>query len=129
MRPAQLKQVIKALFQSKEKRPILLWGPPGCGKSQVCQQVAAELKVQYKDIRLPYCEPGDIKFPVVVDGRLNWVNSLFPEDRPGKPPFVGIVNLEELAQSTTIVQACTMQATLDRMVGDSVISPGAYFIA
>lgn len=129
MRPKDLKRLIVSLFDTEEKTPLFVWGPPGCGKSQIVKQVTKELGVSYKDIRLPYCEPGDIKFPIVKDGGLNWVNSMFPEDRPGQDPWRGMAVLEELPQATTAVQACVMQAVLDKQVGDSVISPGCMFVA
>jgi MoxR-like ATPase len=129
MRPKDLSRLLMSLFDTKEKRPTFIWGPPGCGKSQIVRQVAAALGVQYKDIRLPYCEPGDIKFPIVRDGGLSWVNSMFPEDRPGQEPWRGLAVLEELPQATAAVQASVMQAVLDKQVGDSVISPGCMFVA
>lgn len=125
MGPKDLKTLICSLYESKNKRPLFIWGPPGCGKSAIVRQACQDLEIEHLDIRLPYCEPGDIKFPVVVNGKLKWVNSMFPEDQK----FRGVATLEELPQSTPIVQSSIMQAVLDRRVGESVISPGCMFIA
>lgn len=126
MRPKDLKRLIMSLYDTPRKNPVFIWGPPGCAKSSVVQQIAQALGIEYLDVRMPYMEPGDIKFPVVQkDGGLKWLNSIFPED----PAWKGLVCLEELPQAPALIQASAMQATLDRRVGDSIISPGAMFIA
>jgi MoxR-like ATPase len=44
MRPAQITSVIEREFVSAREghhTPVMLWGPPGVGKSQMVAQVAA----------------------------------------------------------------------------------------
>jgi hypothetical protein len=77
------------------------------------------------DVRLIYCDPADLRFPIVEGGALRWVNSLFPEDRD----WEGIICLEELPQCPPLVQAAAMQLTLDRRVGDYVLPDGATIVA
>jgi hypothetical protein len=38
--------------------PIMVWGPPGVGKSQAFRQVCAEEKIGFLDVRLAQREPG-----------------------------------------------------------------------
>ncbi len=48
MRPSQLLTVLETEFQSVQLRqhtPVMLWGPPGVGKSQIVAQVAQKHQV------------------------------------------------------------------------------------
>ena len=45
----------------KLQRPIMMWGAPGIGKSDIVKQVADAHKREVIDIRLPLWEPTDIK--------------------------------------------------------------------
>ncbi len=125
MRPRDVKDVIQALYQTK--RAVFLWGPPGVGKSQIVQQAADALGIDYLDVRLPYHPPEDLKFPIVdVAGKsIQFISPLFPKD----PKWRGIIALEELPQSAPATQAVTMQVTLDRRCGDQPIPEGAMFVA
>ncbi|MGE5770407.1 MAG: ATPase, partial [Betaproteobacteria bacterium] len=45
MRPAQLLQVLETEFLSVTEgrhTPVMMWGPPGVGKSQMVSEVAAK---------------------------------------------------------------------------------------
>ena len=43
------------------QRPIMMWGAPGIGKSDIVKQIADSQKREVIDIRLPLWEPTDIK--------------------------------------------------------------------
>ena len=45
-----IKSVKKAM---KTNRPVMLWGPPGIGKSDIVHQIGAEQDRNVIDIRLP----------------------------------------------------------------------------
>ena len=45
----------------KLQRPIMMWGAPGIGKSDIVKQIADSEKREVIDIRLPLWEPTDIK--------------------------------------------------------------------
>lgn len=125
MRSKFLKKALRAAYRSRI--PSFMWGPPGVGKSAVVRQVAEELGVEFMDLRLLYHDPSDFKFPVVdvAERMVFWVNSIFPKD----PNWKGIICLEELPLCDRLLQAITMQATLDRMVGEYKIPAGASFVA
>ena len=42
------------------QRPIMVWGAPGIGKSDIVKQIGTESKREVIDIRLPLWEPTDI---------------------------------------------------------------------
>lgn len=122
MRPTDVARTLRALIPTKV--PIFLWGPPGVGKSALVKQAAADYG-EFWDLRLAYHDPSDLKFPVVQDGQLRWVCSLLPKD----PKWVGVICLEELAQSPPLMQAVTMQLTHDRRVGDYYLPENAVVVA
>jgi replication-associated recombination protein RarA len=55
MRPAHLLTILDREFRSTREghhTPVMLWGPPGVGKSQMVAQIAARHGVPMTDIRL-----------------------------------------------------------------------------
>ena len=55
MRPAMLRQILDTEFNSTlegHHTPVMLWGPPGVGKSQMVVQVGERHGVPVIDIRL-----------------------------------------------------------------------------
>jgi hypothetical protein len=110
--------------ETMRKRPVYISGPPGVGKSAIARLIASMLKEQFLDIRCLLHDPSDMKFPIVTDGKLTWVNSLFPKD----PEWRGIVCLEEIDKCDSMMQGALLQPTLDRRIGDHVIPDGVWFI-
>jgi len=125
MKPSDIIRTMQAI--SKAKPPVLLSGPPGVGKSQMCRQLASLLEGKFLDVRLIYHDPSDLKFPIadVQKRMIYWVNSLFPQDREWR----GIICLEELAQCPQLMHAAAMQITLDRRCGDYILPDGAWVVA
>ena len=76
MRPAKLLVVLDREFKSTESghhTPVMLWGPPGVGKSQMVAQVAEKHRVPVIDIRLSQMEPSDLRgIPFRVDEEVEW---------------------------------------------------------
>ena len=54
----EAKRIVLKAF--RKQRPIMLWGAPGIGKSDLVEQIATELNRDLIDIRLPLWEPTDI---------------------------------------------------------------------
>ncbi len=76
MRPAQLSFILDREFLSTaagHHTPVMLWGPPGVGKSQIVAQVAARHGVPVIDIRLSQMEPSDLRgIPFRVGDTVQW---------------------------------------------------------
>ena len=74
MRPAQLLTVLEREFQAAvhgQHTPVMLWGAPGVGKSQMVAQVAEHHGMPVIDIRLSQMEPSDLRgIPFRVDDRV-----------------------------------------------------------
>ena len=58
-RPVDAMAEIKHLI--KINRPVMIWGAPGIGKSDIVKQIGEIEKREVIDIRLPLWEPTDIK--------------------------------------------------------------------
>ena len=78
------------------KQPVMVWGGPGCGKSEVAQQVAAEGGRTYYDVRALLLDPVDLRgIPWRDDdNRTRWAPPDFLP--PTDSTALYLVNLEEL---------------------------------
>lgn len=102
------------------KQPLMLWGPPGAGKSQIISQAAKRLGVQVIDLRLSQMDPVDLRgIPALVDGLTVWATPAFlPRDGQG------ILFLDELPDASPSMQGACSQLILDRRLGDYVLPEG-----
>jgi DNA polymerase III delta prime subunit len=123
MGPNQALRALTATWQLK--RPLLLWGPPGVGKSSVVRQAAHELGVEFRDLRGSQLDPVDLRgVPFVKDGRAEWATpAFFP--RGGE----GILLLDEIDKAPSMVQAAFLQLVLDRSVGEYTLPEGWWVVA
>jgi hypothetical protein len=121
MRPAHLIRVLNREFTSTTEghhTPVMLWGPPGVGKSQMVAQVASRHQVPVIDIRLSQMEPSDLRgIPFRVDDRVEWaVPAILPNaERHGE---TGILFLDEINAAPPAVSAAAYQLILDRRLGE-----------
>ena len=127
LRPGELAEALSLLARSQQ--PVLVWGPPGSGKSQIAQQVANQDGYRYVDIRALLLDPVDLRgIPWRdEDGRTRWAPPSFlpPTDSTAS----WLLNLEELASCVPMVQAALYQLTLERKCGEYELPPGASIIA
>ena len=127
MRPAQLAFILDREFLSTaagHHTPVMLWGPPGVGKSQIVAQVAARHAVPVVDIRLSQMEPSDLRgIPFRVESRVEWaVPTLLPDAARHGP--AGILFLDEITSAPPAVSAAAYQLILDRRLGDYRVPDG-----
>ncbi len=127
MRPAQLLTVLDREFASTPEghhTPVMLWGPPGVGKSQMVAQIAARHGVPVTDIRLSQMEPSDLRgIPFRVGEQVEWaVPALLPDTRRHGPR--GILFLDEITSAPPAVSAAAYQLILDRRLGAYQVPDG-----
>jgi len=126
MFPSQVREIIeKAVDNPLAVQPLMLWGPPGIGKSAIPKQVAAERKIGFIDIRGPQLDPTDLRgIPTVQGDKAKWLPPTFlPQD--GR----GLLFLDELVSAPPLVQASMYQLCLDRYIGEYHLPDGWYVIA
>ena len=132
MRPAHLITVVEKeviATRSGHHTPVMLWGPPGVGKSQMVAQVAARQNVPLIDIRLSQMEPSDLRGIPFRDGdSVEWaIPSMLPDaERHGEK---GILFLDEITSAPPSVSAAAYQLILDRKLGDYEVPDGWAIIA
>ncbi len=127
MRPAQLQAVLDREFigaREGHHTPVMLWGPPGVGKSQIIAQVASRHGVTMIDIRLSQMEPSDLRgIPFRVDNRVEWaVPAMLPDIERHGPE--GVLFLDEITSAPPSVSAAAYQLILDRRLGAYEVPDG-----
>lgn len=127
MRPAQLLTVLDREFLSAREghhTPVMLWGPPGIGKSQIIAQVAKRHAAPMIDIRLSQMEPTDLRgIPFRIENRVEWaIPSMLPDAERHGPN--GILFLDEITSAPPSVSAAAYQLILDRRLGEYEVPPG-----
>ncbi len=127
MRPANVTTILEREFQSTAEghhTPVMLWGPPGVGKSQMVAQVGERHKVPVIDIRLSQMEPSDLRgIPFRNGASVEWaIPSLLPDAERHGPE--GILFLDEITSAPPSVSAAAYQLILDRRLGDYKVPDG-----
>jgi hypothetical protein len=98
----------------KLQRPIMMWGAPGIGKSDIVKQIAGSEGREVIDIRLPLWEPTDIKGIPYYNAKENNMVWASPAELPTDPKSNAIVFLDELNSAAPAVQAAAYQLILNR---------------
>jgi hypothetical protein len=104
--------------------PLMIWGPPGIGKSAVIYEVCAEADIGFVDVRLAQREPVDIRgLPVPREDGVHWlVSAEWP--RSGR----GIIFFDELTASDRSLQVAAYEFILDRRLGDLYRVPEGWYL-
>lgn len=141
MKLSEAYKIVKSCMN--QKVPVMLWGPPGIGKSSLISQIAKELDFQTVDLRLAQLEPTDLRgvpMPNRETGRAEWYLPAFwptaakerttrtvinKEGEKVKVPVEvgncvdgpGVIFLDEIEKAPVSVKNASLQLVLDRMVG------------
>jgi MoxR-like ATPase len=120
MTPAGLKQQLANLLQHGICRSVMIWGPPGIGKSSIVASVATERGMELTDLRMSQLAPTDLRgLPVADKTTARW---LPPEFLPRKGR--GVLFLDELNLAPPAIQGIAQQLILDRRVGNYTVPEG-----
>ncbi len=129
--------IIKSDTAFKNFPSVMLWGPPGVGKSQGIRQVAKEIaektgkKVKITDVRLLLFNPVDLRgIPTANEDKTLavWLKpKIFQMD--DSDDTVNILFLDEISAAPQSVQAASYQITLDRTVGEHRLPDNCIVIA
>ena len=111
------------------QRPIMVWGAPGIGKSDIVKQIADAEGRDVIDIRLPLWEPTDIKGIPYYNSKENNMVWASPAELPTDPKSNAIVFLDELNSAAPAVQAAAYQLILNRRVGQYHLPEGVSIVA
>jgi len=123
MTPQALSDYLDRLISNQLKLSVMIWGPPGVGKSSVVAQTAARHDFDCIDLRLSQLAPTDLRgLPVAADGVSRWYP---PEFLPREGQ--GILFLDEINLAPPAMQGMAQQLILDRRVGSYCV-PEGWFI-
>lgn len=127
MRPAHLLAILDGEFTNTREghhTPVMLWGPPGVGKSQIVAEVAAKHDVPIIDIRLSQMEPTDLRgIPFRVGDHVEWaIPAMLPDEK--RHGSSGVLFLDEITSAAPTVSAAAYQLILDRRLGAYRIPAG-----
>jgi len=123
MTPQELTPYLSRLVEQRLQLSLMLWGPPGIGKSSIVADVAKQHELQLVDLRLSQLAPTDLRgLPVADNGVSRWFP---PEFLPTSGQ--GILFLDEINMAPPAMQGIAQQLILDRRVGSYCV-PEGWFI-
>jgi len=116
---------------------VMLWGPPGIGKSQAVHQLADEItdrtgkRAVVTDVRLLLFNPVDLRGIPTANAERTLAVWLKPEifQMDASEEVVNILFLDEISAAPQSVQAAAYQITLDRKVGEHRLPDNCIVIA
>ena len=116
---------------------VMLWGPPGVGKSQGIRQIGERIqrltgrKVAVTDVRLLLFNPIDLRGIPTANEDKTLAIWLRPKifDMDESADVVNILFLDEISAAPQSVQAAAYQITLDRTVGEHRLPDNCIVIA
>lgn len=116
---------------------VMLWGPPGTGKSQAVRQIAENIRektgknVKVTDVRLLLFNPIDLRgIPTANEDKTLaiWLKpKIFQMD--ASENLINILFLDEISAAPQSVQAAAYQITLDRVIGEHRLPDNCIVIA
>lgn len=116
---------------------VMLWGPPGVGKSQAIRQIAKEIeyqtnkKVNVTDVRLLLFNPIDLRGIPTSNADKTLAIWLKPQifQMDSSEDIINILFLDEISAAPQSVQAAAYQITLDRVVGEHKLPENCIVLA
>lgn len=116
---------------------VMLWGPPGVGKSQAIRQLAGEIEMltgkctKVTDVRLLLFNPIDLRGIPTANADKTLAIWLKPQifQMDDSDAVVNILFLDEISAAPQSVQAAAYQITLDRVVGEHRLPENCIVIA
>lgn len=129
--------VINSKAGIKTVPSVMMWGPPGVGKSQAVRQIAENIeelcnkRVFVTDVRLLLFNPIDLRgIPTANEEKTLavWLKPQIFQMDEGED-VVNILFLDEISAAPQSVQAAAYQITLDRVVGEHKLPDNCIVIA
>lgn len=116
---------------------VMLWGPPGIGKSQSIKQIASIItnntnkKVIITDVRLILFNPVDLRGIPTSNSDKTLAVWLKPKifDMDSSSSVINILFLDEISAAPQSVQAAAYQIVLDRTIGEHKLPNNCIVIA
>ena len=142
MRPIEVSEAISVYATANV--PVMLWGQPGVGKSDVVRQLAAKTPGKFLnpltgkkerkvfDVRLALLDPTDLRGIPYYDPEMKtarWGQSCILPMMDREEDQDAILFLDEINSAPPVIQAAAYQLVLDRKVGEYELPKGVTIIA
>jgi hypothetical protein len=122
----QMSELLLAARPAREIAPIMLWGPPGIGKSDLVRGLCHEHGWGFVDVRLAQRDPVDLRgLPVPTADSVRWLPS---SEWPRDPASRGILLFDELTAADRTLQVAAYELILDRRLGDTYELPPGWLV-
>jgi hypothetical protein len=129
--------VINGGLPVKTVPSVMLWGPPGVGKSQAVRQIGSRIeketgkRVNVTDVRLLLFNPIDLRGIPTANADKTLAVWLRPQifQMDASEDVINILFLDEISAAPQSVQAAAYQITLDRTVGEHRLPENCIVIA
>lgn len=114
------------------KAPVLLWGPPGQGKSAVLRALAEGNGQHLETVLASIREPSDFAgLPYVVDGKTtliapDWAQRIAEATSAGQS---AMLFFDEISTAPPASQAALLRVVLDRVAGDLYLGDEVAIVA
>lgn len=126
-RPRDVRAIVARCMQVG--RPVMIWGPPGIGKSELIAEIGAETGRPVIDMRLLLLEPTDIKGIPYFDPETKTMKWAQPADLPTNTYLSNaILFMDEINAAPPSVQAASYQLILNRRVGEYHLPDGVSMV-
>lgn len=126
MKPSQILQTIGHAHAINE--PLMIWGPPGGGKSSLVHQYAAAEDVELLDWRLTLMDSVDMRGTPYREGECTrWAPPIELPRKLGKRR--GIIFIDELPQARMEVKNVAAMLFLERRIGEWKLPENWYVLA
>lgn len=117
---------LREKFRTDLRGGLLLWGPPGCGKTMLGKALAGELTARFLSFRL-----DDILGPHLGESERNMA-AAFATARENRPSVVFLDEIDALGQKRTQLSGSALRGLvvmlLDEMDGIRSENEGLYFV-
>ena len=118
-----LNETMKILDRALDLRlPIMLWGPPGVGKSSAVAAAAHARGLRVEDVRLAQLDATDLRGIPVPDRESRRVDWYAPSFLPREGE--GILFLDEIDKASALVKNAALQLVLERRLGEYRLPDG-----
>lgn len=119
MKPSELKETL--LICAKKGKPVLIKGSPGVGKTDICNQVANELGMDFISVIPCLMDPTDPKGVIgKVNNHYEWMLA-GDAKRIAEATKPTLVLIDDVIQAPPSIQAAIMQWPLLRRIGEHKI--------
>lgn len=118
---------LRSLYKKSLRGGLLLYGPPGCGKTFLARAVAGELEARFLSVSL-----ADVLDMYIGNSEKN-VHELFEVARASAPCVLFLDELDAIGQKRTLTRNTGMRTTVNQLLteldGIGAANDGVYVLA